>query len=172
MHGYGGPNTPSGTSHPVPRNPAAGFGGGAMTGGGSGLGSLGSETYRGKPGRIPAGGSAAGRVTGGGGKGISERLAGGKVPASEAAERAGGTGKGSGAAAPGKGAPGEAIARGGAAASGKGGPGALGGAPGGAGKREEDKEKKAPTYLQEDDADELFGGSYLEQKPTPPVIGE
>ncbi|MET9265507.1 hypothetical protein [Amycolatopsis sp. NPDC004079] len=48
---------------------------------------------------------------------------------------------------------------------------AMGGGIGGKGsKGEEDKEKKAPSYLQEADPDGLFGGS--EVRPTPPVIGE
>lgn len=46
------------------------------------------------------------------------------------------------------------------------------GAPGGRGQKEEDKEKKSPNYLQEEDADVLFGGYEGETKPVPPVIGE
>lgn len=47
----------------------------------------------------------------------------------------------------------------------------MGGPLGGkGGKGEEDKEKKAASYLQEADPDGLFGGS--EVKPAPPVIGE
>ncbi len=147
----------------------------------SGLGRLGSERYRGKPGRTPSGpgGSAASRLTGGGGGGgfgrnggsgnVAERLAGGKVSAGEA-ERLAGKGGGSGS---GK-LPEERVTRGGAAAAGKsGGPGGVGGgAPGGKGQKEEDKEKKAPNYLQEEDADVLFGGYEGDMKPVPPVIGE
>ncbi|WP_037319166.1 PPE domain-containing protein [Amycolatopsis orientalis] len=149
----------------------------------TGLGRLGSEQYRGKPGRTPSGpgGSAASRLTGGGGKSgggfgrnggsgnVAERLSGGKVSAGEA-ERLAGKGGGSGS---GK-LPEERVTRGGAAAAGKsGGPGAMGaGGPGGKGQKEEDKEKKAPNYLQEEDADVLFGGYDGETKPVPPVIGE
>ncbi|WP_409495738.1 hypothetical protein [Amycolatopsis sp. cmx-11-12] len=154
----------------------------AMNGPGpTGLGRLGSEQYRGKPGRTPGGpgGSAASRLTTGGGSGgfgrnggsgnVAERLAGGKVSAGEAEKLAGkGGGSGSGKL------PEERITRGGAAAAGKsGGPGAMGaGAPGGRGQKEEDKEKKAPNYLQEEDADVLFGGYDGDTKPVPPVIGE
>lgn len=153
----------------------------AMNGPGpTGLGRLGSEQYRGKPGRTPSGpgGSAANRLTGGGSGGfgrnggsgnVAERLAGGKVSAGEAEKLAGkGGGSGSGKL------PEERITRGGAAAAGKsGGPGAMGaGAPGGKGQKEEDKEKKAPSYLQEEDADVLFGGYDGDTKPVPPVIGE
>ncbi len=154
----------------------------AMNGPGpSGLGRLGSEQYRGKPGRTTGGpgGSAASRLTGGGGGGgfgrnggsgnVAERLAGGKVSAGEA-EKLAGKGGGSGA---GK-LPEERVTRGGAAAAGKsGGQGPMGaGAPGGKGQKEEDKEKKAPNYLQEEDADVLFGGYDGDMKPVPPVIGE
>ncbi|MBB5854520.1 PPE domain-containing protein [Amycolatopsis umgeniensis] len=156
----------------------------AMNGPGpSGLGRLGSEQYRGKPGRTPTGpgGSAASRLTGGGGGksggfgrnggsgNVAERLAGGKVSAGEA-EKLAGKGGGSGA---GK-LPEERVTRGGAAAAGKsGGQGPMGaGAPGGKGQKEEDKEKKAPNYLQEEDADVLFGGYDGDMKPVPPVIGE
>jgi len=146
----------------------------------SGLGRLGSEQYRGKPGRTPSGpgGSAASRLTSGGGGGfgrnggsgnVAERLAGGKVSAGEAEKLAGkGGGSGSGKL------PEERITRGGAAAAGKsGGQGPMGaGGPGGKGQKEEDKEKKAPNYLQEEDADVLFGGYDGEMKPVPPVIGE
>ncbi|MEV7549123.1 hypothetical protein AB0N89_05815 [Amycolatopsis sp. NPDC089917] len=153
----------------------------AMNGPGpSGLGRLGSEQYRGKPGRTPSGpgGSAASRLTGGGGGGfgrnggsgnVAERLAGGKVSAGEAEKLAGkGGGSGSGKL------PEERVTRGGAAAAGKnGGQGPMGaGGPGGKGKKEEDKEKKAPNYLQEEDADVLFGGYDGTTKPVPPVIGE
>ncbi|WP_414936170.1 hypothetical protein [Amycolatopsis sp. cmx-11-51] len=154
----------------------------AMNGPGpTGLGRLGSERYRGKPGRTPGGpgGSAASRLTGGGSGGfgrnggsgnVAERLAGGKVSAGEAEKLAG---KGGGGSGSGK-LPEERITRGGAAAAGKsGGPGAMGGGgPGGRGQKEEDKEKKAPDYLQEEDADVLFGGYEGEMKPVPPVIGE
>ncbi|MEV6908842.1 hypothetical protein [Amycolatopsis sp. NPDC051071] len=167
--------------------PAGSFRGGPNPGlaalngpGPTGLGRLGSEQYRGKPGRTPSGpgGSAASRLTGGGGGGfgrnggsgnVAERLAGGKVSAGEA-ERLAGKGGGSGS---GK-LPEERITRGGAAAAGKsGGSGGMGGgAPGGKGQKEEDKEKKAPNYLQEEDADVLFGGYDGDMKPVPPVIGE
>ncbi|OXM52551.1 hypothetical protein CFP75_10305 [Amycolatopsis alba DSM 44262] len=145
----------------------------------SGLGRLGSEQYRGKPGRTTGGpgGSAASRLTGGGSGGfgrnggsgnVAERLSGGKVSAGEAGKLAGkGGGSGSGKL------PEERVTRGGAAAAGKGGQGPMGGgAPGGKGKKDEDKEKKAPNYLQEEDADVLFGGYDGEMKPVPPVIGE
>ncbi|RSN20785.1 hypothetical protein DMC63_11005 [Streptomyces sp. WAC 05977] len=201
MPGTGGPNAPApgittGGGHtgvPAPGQPAGGqpstFRPGLTPGlaalntpGPSGLGRLGSEQYRGKPGRTTSGpgGSAASRLTSGGGGGgfgrnggsgnVAERLAGGKVSAGEA-EKLAGKGGGSGA---GK-LPEERITRGGAAAAGKtGGPGAMGagGAPGGRGQKEEDKEKKAPNYLQEEDADVLFGGHDGETKPVPPVIGE
>lgn len=168
-------NGPGGSFRPGP-NPGLA----AMPGPGpSGLGRVGSEQYRGKPGRTPSGpgGSAANRLTGGGfgrngGSGnVAERLAGGKVSAGEAEKLAGkGSGSGSGS---GK-LPEERITRGGAAAAGKGGgPGGMGaGAPGGKGQKEEDKEKKAPSYLQEEDADALFGGHDGDMKPVPPVIGE
>ncbi|MFF0149580.1 hypothetical protein [Amycolatopsis sulphurea] len=74
------------------------------------------------------------------------------------------------------GAPGEPMqARGGGAAgvpgaAGKNGAAMGGGMPGKGGKGDEDKEKKAASYLQEADPDGLFGGSEL--KPAPPVIGE
>ncbi|MFD6066449.1 hypothetical protein [Amycolatopsis lurida] len=168
---------PPGTFRPGPTPGLAAL----NTPGPSGLGRLGSEQYRGKPGRTTSGpgGSAASRLTSGGGGGfgrnggsgnVAERLAGGKVSAGEA-EKLAGKGGGSGA---GK-LPEERITRGGAAAAGKsGGPGAMGagGAPGGRGQKEEDKEKKAPNYLQEEDADVLFGGYEGETKPVPPVIGE
>ncbi|PFG47154.1 hypothetical protein ATK36_2179 [Amycolatopsis sulphurea] len=76
----------------------------------------------------------------------------------------------------GVGAPGEPMqARGGGAAgvpgaAGKNGAAMGGGMPGKGGKGDEDKEKKAASYLQEADPDGLFGGSEL--KPAPPVIGE
>lgn len=75
----------------------------------------------------------------------------------------------------GAGMPGEGVAgRGAAGAAGSAGRGGANGmpmAPGAArGKGEEDKEKKAPAYLQNPDPDETFGG-YTE-KPMPPVIGE
>ncbi len=58
-----------------------------------------------------------------------------------------------------------------AGAAGRGGTNGMPMAPGAArGKGEEDKEKRAPAYLQNPDPDETFGG-YLE-KPMPPVIGE
>ncbi|MYW94773.1 MULTISPECIES: PPE domain-containing protein [Amycolatopsis] len=74
---------------------------------------------------------------------------------------------GAGAGVPGESEP----VRGGAAGTaGKSG-GLAGGAVGGKGaKGEEDKERKAASYLQEEDPDGLFGGS--EVKPVPPVIGE
>lgn len=196
----GGPNAPApgittGGGHtgvPTPGQPAGGQPGTFRPGpapglaalntpGPSGLGRLGSEQYRGKPGRTTSGpgGSAASRLTNGGGGGfgrnggsgnVAERLAGGKVSAGEAEKLAGkGGGSGSGKL------PEERITRGGAAAAGKtGGPGAMGagGAPGGRGQKEEDKEKKSPNYLQEEDADVLFGGYEGETKPVPPVIGE
>ncbi|MER7859950.1 hypothetical protein ABTX61_12660 [Amycolatopsis japonica] len=159
--------------------PGPGPGLAAMNGPGpTGLGRLGSEQYRGKPGRTTSGpgGSAANRLTSGGGFGrnggsgnVAERLAGGKVSAGEAEKLAGkGGGSGSGKL------PEERVTRGGAAAAGKsGGHGPMGaGAPGGKGQKEEDKEKKAPNYLQEGDADVLFGGYDGEMKPVPPVIGD
>ncbi|WP_410648675.1 hypothetical protein [Amycolatopsis sp. cmx-4-54] len=200
MPATGGPNAPApgittGGGHPGVPSPGQPVGGqpgpfrpgptpglaALNTPGPSGLGRLGSEQYRGKPGRTTSGpgGSAASRLTSGGGGGfgrnggsgnVAERLAGGKVSAGEA-EKLAGKGGGSGA---GK-LPEERVTRGGAAAAGKsGGPGAMGagGAPGGRGQKEEDKEKKAPNYLQEEDADVLFGGYEGETKPVPPVIGE
>ncbi|RSN49503.1 hypothetical protein DMC64_02780 [Amycolatopsis sp. WAC 04197] len=159
--------------------PGPGPGLAAMNGPGpTGLGRLGSEQYRGKPGRTTSGpgGSAANRLTSGGGFGrnggsgnVAERLAGGKVSAGEAEKLAGkGGGSGSGKL------PEERVTRGGAAAAGKNaGHGPMGaGAPGGKGQKEEDKEKKAPNYLQEEDADVLFGGYDGEMKPVPPVIGD
>ncbi|MFI9449617.1 PPE domain-containing protein [Amycolatopsis sp. NPDC052450] len=179
--GVSGPNQSFGGSQGSFRpGPTPGLA--AMNGPGpTGLGRLGSEQYRGKPGRTPSGpgGSAASRLTSGGGGGgfgrnggsgnVAERLAGGKVSAGDA-EKLAGKGGGSGA---GK-LPEERVTRGGAAAAGKsGGPGAMGaGAPGGKGQKEEDKEKKAPNYLQEEDADVLFGGYEGEMKPVPPVIGD
>ncbi|KZB81794.1 PPE domain-containing protein [Amycolatopsis regifaucium] len=187
--GVSGPNQPlSGPPGSFRPGPTPGLA--ALNGPGpSGLGRLGSEQYRGKPGRTTSGpgGSAASRLTGGGGGksgggksgggfgrnggagNVAERLAGGKVSAGEAEKLAGkGGGSGSGKL------PEERITRGGAAAAGKsGGPGAMGaGGPGGKGQKEEDKEKKAPNYLQEEDADVLFGGYDGEMKPVPPVIGE
>ncbi len=143
----------------------------------TGLGRLGSEQYRGKPGRTPGGpgGSAASRLTGGSGFGrnggsgnVADRLAGGKVSAGDAEKMAGkGSGSGTGKL------PEERITRGGAAAAGKSGAGAMGaGGPAGKGQKEEDKEKKAPGYLQEEDADVLFGGYEGDMKPVPPVIGD
>ncbi|WET80031.1 hypothetical protein P3102_01890 [Amycolatopsis sp. QT-25] len=180
--GVSGPNQPfSGPPGSFRPGPTPGLA--AMNGPGpTGLGRLGSEQYRGKPGRTPSGpgGSAASRLTSGGGGGggfgrnggsgnVAERLAGGKVSAGDA-EKLAGKGGGSGA---GK-LPEERVTRGGAAAAGKSGvPGAMGaGAPGGKGQKEEDKEKKAPNYLQEEDADVLFGGYEGEMKPVPPVIGD
>lgn len=82
-----------------------------------------------------------------------------------------GMGRGTGAGMPGEAMGGRGTA-GAAGAAGRG--GAHGGmpmAPGAArGKGEEDKEKKAPGYLQNPDPDATFGG-YTE-KPMPPVIGE
>ncbi|MCR6485359.1 hypothetical protein M8542_21255 [Amycolatopsis sp. OK19-0408] len=46
----------------------------------------------------------------------------------------------------------------------------MGGAPGGRGNKEEDREKKKAPYLQNPDPDETFGG--FTEKPMPPVIGE
>lgn len=173
-YGSSGPGQPGGGPAPTSR-PAMGPGLTGLTSPGpTGLGQLGSEKYRGKPGRTPSGpgGSAAGRLTGGGfgrngGSGnVAERLAGGKVSAGDAAA---GKGSGSGAGR----LPEERVSRGGAAAAGKSGAGAMGpGAPGGKGQKEEDKEKKAPGYLQEEDADVLFGGYEGDLKPVPPVIGD
>jgi hypothetical protein len=176
---FAGSGAPGGFHSPgrVSRGPGAGFTGAAIAGGPNGLGSLGSDQYRGTPGRTPTGfrGSAANRLTGGGfGKGggsgnVSERLAGGKVAASEA-EKALGKGSGSGA---GKGGlPEERVTRGGAAAAGKGGANGMPGPAAGKGKGDDDKEKKPPGYLQEDDGDELFGGYEGDHKPVPPVIGD
>ncbi|UUV36513.1 hypothetical protein NQK81_20145 [Amycolatopsis roodepoortensis] len=81
-----------------------------------------------------------------------------------------GMGGRSGAGMPGEGVAGRGAA-GTAGAAGRGGANGMPMAPGAArGKGEEDKEKKAPTYLQNPDPDETFGG-YIE-KPMPPVIGE
>jgi hypothetical protein len=176
---FAGSGAPGGFHSPggVSRGPGAGFTGPAIADGPNGLGSLGSEQYRGKPGRTPTGfrGSAANRLTGGGfGKGggsgnVSERLAGGKVPASEA-EKA--LGKGSGSGVGKSELPEEKVTRGGAAAAGKGGANGMPGPAAGKGKGDDDKEKKAPGYLQEDDSDELFGGYDGDHKPVPPVIGD
>ncbi|OLZ56300.1 hypothetical protein BS330_19570 [Amycolatopsis keratiniphila subsp. nogabecina] len=176
--GVPGPNQPV-SGPPGSFRPGPGPGLAALNGPGpTGLGRLGSEQYRGKPGRTTSGpgGSAANRLTSGGGFGrnggsgnVAERLAGGKVAAGDAEKLAGkGGGSGSGKL------PEERVARGGAAAAGKGGGhGPMGaGAPGGRGQKEEDKEKKAPNYLQEEDADVLFGGYEGEMKPVPPVIGD
>ncbi|EME60375.1 PPE domain-containing protein [Amycolatopsis decaplanina] len=81
-----------------------------------------------------------------------------------------GMGGRSGAGMPGEGVGGRGAA-GTAGATGRGGANGMPMAPGAArGKGEEDKEKKAPAYLQNPDPDETFGG-YTE-KPMPPVIGE
>ncbi|MER7864470.1 PPE domain-containing protein [Amycolatopsis japonica] len=91
--------------------------------------------------------------------------------------RPGGTGQQPGMGGrSGAGMHGEGMAgRGTTGAAGAAGRGGANGMPMGAGagrggKGEEDKEKKAPAYLQNPDPDETFGG-YIE-KPTPPVIGE
>ncbi|MFE6609510.1 PPE domain-containing protein [Amycolatopsis sp. NPDC057786] len=81
-----------------------------------------------------------------------------------------GMGGRSGAGMPGEGVAGRGAA-GAAGSAGRGGANGMPMAPGAArGKGEEDKEKKAPAYLQNPDPDETFGG-YTE-KPMPPVIGE
>ncbi|MFD9957602.1 hypothetical protein [Amycolatopsis sp. NPDC058986] len=113
------------------------------------------------------GGSSSGAGLDGVGKGNSGRVSGsiGSEP---------GAGKGTGAAEP--------SSRGGAnaaSAAGRGGPGGasgkqgmsgMGGAgQGGKGKGGEDKEHKRASYLQEQDADKIFGGT--EEKPVPPTIG-
>ncbi|ONF66197.1 hypothetical protein [Amycolatopsis keratiniphila] len=97
-------------------------------------------------------------------------------PGSGATGRPGGTGQQPGMGGrSGAGMPGEAMggrgAAGAAGSAGRGGANGMPMAPGAArGKGEEDKEKKAPAYLQNPDPDETFGG-YIE-KPMPPVIGE
>ncbi|MGW5700270.1 PPE domain-containing protein [Amycolatopsis japonica] len=97
-------------------------------------------------------------------------------PGAGATGRPGGTGQQPGMGGrSGAGMHGEAMggrgAAGAAGSAGRGGANGMPMAPGAArGKGEEDKEKKAPAYLQNPDPDETFGG-YIE-KPTPPVIGE
>jgi hypothetical protein len=135
-----------------------------------------------QPGTFPPGYPSFGPGTGGGPgptNGPGGRTAGG--PGSPGGYRGGvpggpgGTGQPGAGGRSGAGTPGQPMGgrgtAGSAGAAGRGGANGMPMAPGGArGKGEEDKEKKAPAYLQNPDPDETFGG-YIE-KPMPPVIGE
>jgi hypothetical protein len=130
------------------------------------------------PGTYPPGMAPFGPGTGGGqgpNSGPGGRMPGGPggyrggVPGG-AAQPGMGMGRGTGAGMPGE-AMGGRGAPGTAGAAGRGGASGMPMTPGaGRGKGEEDKEKKAPAYLQNPDPDETFGGS--DEKPMPPVIGE
>ncbi|WP_410656707.1 hypothetical protein [Amycolatopsis sp. lyj-112] len=135
-----------------------------------------------QPGSFPPGYGPFGPGTGGpgtGGPGTGGRSPGmpgggyrGGVPGGPGSGGAGQPGMGgqSGAGRPGEAMGGRGTA-GTAGAGGRGGANGMPMAPGAAkGKGEEDKEKKAPDYLQNPDPEETFGG-YIE-KPMPPVIGE
>ncbi|RJQ79102.1 hypothetical protein [Amycolatopsis panacis] len=132
--------------------------------------------YGGPPGFGPIGSAPGGSGAGGSGGGYRGGAGSAGGLGGEPGARGGsGTGSGAGAGArSGSGVPGESgPVRGGAAASGAAGKNGttMGGGMGAkGGKGEEDKEKKAASYLQEADPDGLFGGSDV--KPTPPVIGE
>ncbi|WP_414936036.1 PPE domain-containing protein [Amycolatopsis sp. cmx-11-51] len=113
----------------------------------------------------PGGPGTGGRSPGGPGGGYR-----GGVPGVPGGPGQPGMGGRSGAGMPGEGVGGRGTA-GAAGAAGRGGANGMPMAPGaGRGKGEDDKEKKAPAYLQNPDPDETFGG-YTE-KPMPPVIGE
>jgi hypothetical protein len=130
------------------------------------------------PGTYPPGMGPFGPGTGGGqgpNSGPGGRMPGGPggyrggVPGG-AAQPGMGMGRGTGAGMPGEAMGGRGTA-GTAGAAGRGGASGMPMAPGAAkGKGEEDKEKKAPAYLQNPDPDETFGG--YDEKPMPPVIGE
>lgn len=119
----------------------------------------------GVPGGIGAGsGPAAGTGAGVGSGGLSGTGAGAGADL--------GAGKSTGATTPvpggaGAGAARAAAAGGGVGRGGMGGMGMMGGA-GGQGKGGEDEEYKRKGWLQENDADNIFG---LDEKTTPPVIG-
>ncbi|WP_037308350.1 PPE domain-containing protein [Amycolatopsis orientalis] len=132
-----------------------------------------------QPGTLPPGYTPFGPGTGGTPGSPGGRTAGG--PGSPGGYRSGvpggpgGTGQPGPGGRSGTGAPGQPMGgrgtAGSAGAAGRGGANGMPMAPGAArGKGEEDKEKKAPAYLQNPDPDETFGG-YIE-KPMPPVIGE
>lgn len=146
-----GPNGRPGTNPPGSFPPGYGpFGpgtGGPGTGGSPGTG--------GRPPGVP--GSTGGGYRGG-------------VPGG-ANQPGMGSGRGSGAGLPGEGMGGRGTA-GTAGAAGRGGASGMpmGAGAGRGGKGEEDKEKKAPDYLQNPDPEETFGGDI--EKPMPPVIGE
>ncbi|WP_409489898.1 hypothetical protein [Amycolatopsis sp. cmx-11-12] len=122
------------------------------------------------PGTGGSGTSGPGTGTGGkspGGPGGGYR---GAVPGVPGGPGQPGMGGRSGAGMPGEGVGGRGTA-GAAGAAGRGGANGMPMAPGAArGKGEDDKEKKAPAYLQNPDPDETFGGDT--EKPMPPVIGE
>jgi hypothetical protein len=122
----------------------SGFGPGTGTSTGTGTG----------PGSGPGSGSNTGARTGG-------PTTGGVLPR--------GPGSGSGARLPDERVPGQPGSRGTSGARGANGM-PMGTAAGGRGAKDDDKEKKAASYLKNPDPDETFGG-FIE-KPMPPVIGE
>lgn len=127
-------------------------------------GGSGNQPYGGYSGFGPGTGTGTGTGPGtgtGSGTGTGARTGGGVIPR--------GPGSGSGARLPEERMPGQPGSRGTAGARGANGM-PMGGAAGGRGSKDEDKEKKAAPYLKNPDPDETFGG-FIE-KPMPPVIGE
>ncbi|KZB81940.1 PPE domain-containing protein [Amycolatopsis regifaucium] len=133
-----------------------------------------------QPGTFPPGYPSFGPGTGGtpgspggrtpGGPGSPGGYRGGSAPGAPGSGGQPGPGGRSGTGTPGQPVGGRGTA-GAPGVAGRGGANGIPMAPGAArGKGEENKEKKAPAYLQNPDPDETFGG-YIE-KPMPPVIGE
>ncbi|WP_216215574.1 hypothetical protein [Amycolatopsis aidingensis] len=173
------PNTQPGQWGRPAASGGGNMGGAVAPGGGSGLGRLGSETTRNRPGRGfgstgrgggYGSGSAGSRVTGGGTGGAPR----GGMPAPRGGSQGtpAGPGRGTGAGEPGARSANE-FARGGSSQGGAGarGAGAPMGAAGGRGNKDEDKDHKRAEYLQEDDPNEYFGTDGV-GKTVPPVIGE